>query len=101
MCRRDMRLAAIIFIFPTRLPLHRRLSFAAFEKIPRQPGWKDEYYGGKAHITPAHTVVSFLLHLAPRESVDRPGIRNLAESDRDALLQPFLDSFRQTPEYAG
>jgi N-acetylglutamate synthase-like GNAT family acetyltransferase len=77
------------------------MSFAAFEKIPRQPGWKYEYHGGKAHITAAHTVVSFLLDLAPRECADRPGIRKLTEADRDALLPPFLDAFRQTPEYAG
>jgi N-acetylglutamate synthase-like GNAT family acetyltransferase len=82
-------------------PLHRRMSFADFKRIPRQPGWKHEYYGGKAHIAPAHTMVSFLLDLAARESVDRPGIRAVTEADADALLQPFLDAFRQTPEYAG
>jgi N-acetylglutamate synthase-like GNAT family acetyltransferase len=84
-----------------RFPLHRRMSFAAFEKIPRQPGWKHEYYGGKAHITPAHTMVSFLLDLGPRESVDHPGIRPVTEADANALLQPFLEAFRETPEYAG
>jgi len=82
-------------------PLHRRMSFAAFEKIPRQPGWKHEYYRGRAHITPAHTMVTFLLDLAPRERVNHPGIRTVTEADKDALLQPFLDAFRQTPEYAG
>jgi GNAT superfamily N-acetyltransferase len=80
-------------------PLHRRMSFADFKRIPRQPGWKQEYYGGKAHITPSPTMVSLLLNLAPRESVDRPGIRAVTEADAGALLQPFLDAFRQTPEY--
>src|SRR5438874_11703481 len=80
-------------------PLHRRMSFADFERIPRQPGWKHEYYGGKAHITPSHTMVSFLLDLTPRQPVDHPGIRPVTEADADALLQPFLDAFRQTPEY--
>jgi N-acetylglutamate synthase-like GNAT family acetyltransferase len=84
-----------------RFPLHRRMSWSAFEKIPRQPGWKYEYIDGKAHITAAHTVVSFLLNLEPRDCVNRCGIRNLMESDRDVLLPPFLDAFRQTPEYAG
>ena len=80
-------------------PLHRRMSFADFKRIPRQPGWKQEYYGGKAHIAPANTMVSFLLDLAARESVNRPGIRAVTEADANALLQPFLDGFRQTPEY--
>src|SRR5207245_1448967 len=80
-------------------PLHRRMSFADFKRIPRQPGWKHEYYGGKAHITPSHTMVSLLLDLGPRESVNHPGIRPVTEADADALLQPFLDAFRQTPEY--
>jgi len=84
-----------------RLPLHRRMSWAAFERISRQPGWKYEYIDGKAHITPAHTVVSFLLDLAPRECKGPPGIRSLIEADQDALLPPFLDAFHQTPEYAG
>ena len=82
-------------------PLYRRMSFADFKRIPRQPGWKHEYYGGKAHITPAHTMVSFLLDLVPRESVDHKGVRPVTEADADALLQPFLDAFRETPEYAG
>src|SRR5437660_9810126 len=79
-------------------PLHRRMSFAAFKQIPRQPGWKQEQYGCKAHIEPANTSVSFLLDLAARESVT-PGILAVTEADADALLQPFLDAFRQTPEY--
>src|SRR5713101_4377448 len=49
-------------------PLHRRMSLAAFEGTPRRPGWKHEYYGGQAHITPSHTTVSFLLDLAPAPS---------------------------------
>lgn len=84
-----------------QLPLHRRISFAAFERIPRQPGWKYEYIDGKAHITAAHTVVSFVFDLALREGVNHPVIRRLTEADRDALLLPFLDAFQQTPEYAG
>jgi N-acetylglutamate synthase-like GNAT family acetyltransferase len=82
-------------------PLHRRMSFTDFERMPRQPGWKHEYYAGKAHITPCHTMVSFLLDLTRRKSVDHPGIRTVTEADADALLQPFLDAFRETPEYAG
>jgi len=100
-------------------PLHRRMSFAAFERIPRRPGWKHEYYGGQAHITPSHTTVSFLLDLSPapsshplppgeREGVRGPcetqnlqGIRSVTPADADALLQPFLDAFREAPEYAG
>jgi GNAT superfamily N-acetyltransferase len=82
-------------------PLHRRMSFAAFERIPRRPGWKHEYYGGRAHITPSHTTVSFWLDLAPREAESQSGIRSVMPEDADALLPPFLDAFRETPEYAG
>ena len=82
-------------------PVHRRMSFAAFERIPRRPGWKHEYYDGQAHITPSHTTVSFLLALAPREAESPSGIRSITPADADALLPPFLEAFRETPEYAG
>jgi N-acetylglutamate synthase-like GNAT family acetyltransferase len=46
-------------------------------------------------------MVSFLLDLAPRESVGCLGLRSVTEADADTLLPPFLAAFRETPEYAG
>jgi len=82
-------------------PMHCRMSFAAFERIPRRAGWKYEYYGGQTHITPSHITVSFLLDLAPRPAHSLPGIRSVTPADADALLPPFLEAFRESPEYAG
>src|SRR5207248_5541602 len=80
--------------------IHRKMSFAAFERLPRRLGWKHEYYGGKAHVRPSHMSVTFVLDLAPR-TVRRAGIRPVTPDDARALEKPFLAAFAQAPEYVG
>jgi GNAT superfamily N-acetyltransferase len=76
------------------------MSFAAFERLPRTIGWKHEYYGGKAHIRPAHLMVRLLLNLVPQKLSDRPGIRRVRRADAGALEAGFLNAFALAPEYA-
>jgi len=81
--------------------IHRKMSFAAFERLPHRLGWKHEYYGGKAHIRPAHLSVTFVLDLTPRTGRRRAGMRPVAPDDARALEKPFLAAFAQAPEYVG
>jgi GNAT superfamily N-acetyltransferase len=76
------------------------MSFASFERLPYRLGWKHEYYGGKAHITPSYLTVQFLLELTPRQGIDRRGIRPVTPQDAEALVEPFLAAFALAPEYA-
>lgn len=80
--------------------IHRKMSFAAFERQPRRLGWKYEYLGESAHITPAKLSVKFMLDLLPRPVRRRPEIRPLVAADAGALAEPFLAAFAHAPEYA-
>jgi predicted N-acetyltransferase YhbS len=77
------------------------MSFAAFERLPHRLGWKHEYYGGKAHIRPAHMGVTLVLDLTPRTGRRRAGMRPVTPDDARALEKPFLAAFAQAPEYVG
>jgi L-amino acid N-acyltransferase YncA len=80
--------------------IHRRMTWSAFEQLPRRVGWKHEYYGGKAHITPSKLVVQTALQLRPRNERPRSAIRAATAGDAEALEWPFLRAFARTPEYA-
>lgn len=87
---------------PYRLrAVHRAMSFETFERtIPARPGWKREYYDGKAHVRPSWTTVTYTLTLSPRPAPAVKGLRAPAAADEPALRDAFLDSFRYAPEYA-
>lgn len=85
--------------------LHRAMPFDEFERtIPIRAGWKREYYGGKAHVRPSWTCVTFEYDL--RQADSRPAdtepagvLRGVMSDDRPALREAFLDAFRVAPEY--
>jgi N-acetylglutamate synthase-like GNAT family acetyltransferase len=82
-------------------PIRRKMSWAAFERLPRRMGWKHEYFEGTAYLRPASRHVPFTLDLAPRDPGRRRGIRPVTPDDEPALRQPFLEAFALAPEYAG
>jgi len=86
----------------TRLrAIHRKMTFATFERtIYYRPGWKREYYGGKAHVRPSWTMVTHRLPISSRQQPDVKGIRPVKPEDAAALCDVFLDAFRVAPEYA-
>ncbi|MGL6096583.1 MAG: GNAT family N-acetyltransferase [Fimbriiglobus sp.] len=88
---------------PYRLrPIRRKMSFETFERtVPWRPGWKREYYGGRAHVRPSWSTVTFVLELSEREPVSVPAVRDVTPADRPELLSAFLDAFRYAPEYCG
>jgi N-acetylglutamate synthase-like GNAT family acetyltransferase len=68
--------------------------------VPVRPGWKREYYDGKAHVRPSWSSVAYELDLARRPERRMPGLRTCTPSDRYELVDAFIDSFRYAPEYA-
>jgi len=81
--------------------IHRKMSFAAFQRLPHRLGWKHEYYGGRAHIRPGWMSVRFRLNLTTRKSIRTIRIRAVKLRDAAALEEAFLAAFASAPEYAG
>jgi N-acetylglutamate synthase-like GNAT family acetyltransferase len=78
---------------------HLPMPFEEFERMPRELGWKFEYWNGHAHISPGHQVVVAALPTAPRP-VDAPcPIRPLAVSDRAGLVAAYVAAFGDTIEF--
>jgi RimJ/RimL family protein N-acetyltransferase len=82
-------------------PIRRKMSWEAFERLPRRMGWKHEYFDGTAYLRPSSRHVTFKLHLAPRDPGRRRGIRPVTPDDEPALRRPFLEAFALAPEYVG
>lgn len=77
------------------------MSFEEYELLPRKPGWKQEYYGGRLHMTPRHTAV---VVRAPVLSVAVPTTqsrlqRPVTPDDAPALTRAFYEAFRNTVEF--
>lgn len=85
---------------PRMHAIHRKMSFEDFElKVPHRPGWKREYYSGRAHVRPSWLMVRFVLALARRVPPAVTGVRPLELSDETALHEAFFDAFRFAPDY--
>jgi GNAT superfamily N-acetyltransferase len=82
-------------------PVRRKMSWAAFERLPHRLGWKHEYWDGMARLRPGWTHVTFELDLAAREPSRQRGIRPVMPTDSPALRRPFLEAFALAPEYVG
>lgn len=76
------------------------MSIEEFHQLPRKLGWKFEYYGGKAHISPQlSAVVATKLAIMPR-SVNAPcEIRPVSEDDLSTLLPAYVAAFRDSIDY--
>ena len=97
-----MPTSAIAVTLPGRrfLSIRRKMSFKTFARmIPVRPGWKREYYGGRARIRPSWTRVTFELDLNPLTAQRVRGLRTIRPQDAVELRAAFLDSFRVAPDY--
>jgi ribosomal protein S18 acetylase RimI-like enzyme len=80
--------------------IRRRMSFAAFDRLPRQLGWKYEYDDGYARVWPAGVFVPFEVALTAAAPDENPAIRQVTADDVPALRPAFSEAFRSAPEYA-
>ena len=85
-------------------PMHRKVPYDERDCIAHRLGWKNEYYEGWVHITPAHTaIVSLCLELTPQvEDAKRTAfIRPPQPDDEIPLIRLFQMAFKRSVEYAG
>lgn len=80
--------------------VHLPMTIEEFHRLPHRLGWKHEYYGGKAHITPAHTAVSTASLPVTRRKVAPPcPLRQPTPDDLDGLVPAFYAAFADTTDY--
>jgi GNAT superfamily N-acetyltransferase len=84
---------------PVRVPM----SFESYERLPRHPSYKFEYWDGQLRISPRWASHSMFLELRPpgtRDLVDDPrvaSIRPLASDDWEVLPEVLATAFEDTP----
>ena len=72
---------------------HFPISFEEWERLPRPPGWKHEYFNGCAHVTPNYQHALTTASVAPRP-VDAPcALRPVVPEDEASLLAVYLEAF--------
>ena len=72
-----------------------------YHLLPFEPGWKCEYWDGKAHYSPRYHAVITTVAVAPRDVNTDGLLRQPAESDIEALTPIYVAAFRETIEYFG
>lgn len=77
------------------------MTWDEFERLPRRPGWKHEYWGGKAYIQPRPSVaiVRAPVVLRPISIPDGFRLRPATLGDVPRLIHAFFDAFRDSIDY--
>ncbi|MCI0489005.1 MAG: GNAT family N-acetyltransferase [Blastocatellia bacterium] len=70
-----------------------------FDLLPMRPGWKYEYYDGKAYIRPGHTIAVVSVEIGPRSLDATFQLQGVTRGDEAWLAETFFDAFRDTVEY--
>src|SRR5215475_12708507 len=72
-----------------------------YHLLPFEPGWKCEYWDGRAHYSPRHHAVVTTIAVAPRDVNTDCLLRQPAESDIEQLTPVYVAAFKETIEYFG
>lgn len=72
-----------------------------YHLLPFEPGWKCEYWDGKAHYSPRYHAVVTTVAVTARDVSTDYLLRQPAESDIEALTPVYIAAFRETIEYFG
>src|SRR3990172_8963645 len=78
---------------------HTAMSFAEFRLLPRDPGWKYEYFDEMAHITPRARVATVRVAVDSRRSESPLPLRGVVASDREGLVAAYVATFADSAEY--
>jgi GNAT superfamily N-acetyltransferase len=70
-----------------------------FERLPRHPGWKCEYWDGQAHLSPRHLSACGRVAVAPRAVMTPCPIRAVSPADAGMLSCAFVEAFADTIDY--
>lgn len=80
-------------------PVTRKMSWAAFRRVPRLMGWRHEYIDGQAYMCPSYHHVGFRLVLAPRDARAVRGLRDVEVTDAKPLRDSFAEAFAAAPDF--
>lgn len=70
-----------------------------YRLLPFEPGWKCEYWNGKAHYSPHYHAVVTTVPVAPRGVNTDCLLRQPAEADIEPLTPVYVAAFGETIEY--
>lgn len=78
---------------------HPKMSMEEFELLPMRPGWKHEYWDGRAHITPREHGVVVAMPVTARGVETSLVLRRATGADAPGLTSAFLEAFIDSTEY--
>lgn len=78
---------------------HPRMSIEEFELLPMRPGWKYEYWDGRAHITPREHGVIVTVPVTAKPVNTSLVLRGATSADAPELTTVFLEAFIDSTEY--
>lgn len=78
---------------------HPEMTVEEFHLLPMRPGWKHEYWDGRAHITPRHNSVVTAMPVTARRINPGHALRKVTINDAVELTSAFLAAFVDSVEY--
>jgi GNAT superfamily N-acetyltransferase len=79
---------------------HIPMTIDEFHLMPYELGWKYEYWGGEAHISPKWiNVVKTTVPVKPRPVIAPCAIRPLTETDLPKFIPAYVAGFRDAADY--
>jgi GNAT superfamily N-acetyltransferase len=78
---------------------HPQMSIEEFELLPIRPGWKYEYWDGRAHITPREHGVIVAMPVTAGQVDTSLVLRKVTRDNAAELTSAFLEAFVDSVEY--
>jgi len=75
------------------------MTFEEYELLPREPGWKCEYWDGHAHLSPRHQSALATIEVKPRPVDPSCLLRPVSPDDEAQFLPIYFAAFGDTIEY--
>ena len=75
------------------------MSLAEFRLLPRDPGWRYEYFDKMAHVTPRARFATVRVGVGSRPLEPPLPLRSVVASDREELRAAYVAAFADSVEY--
>src|SRR5262249_16157921 len=75
------------------------MSWKEYQLLPMHPGWKIEYWSGRAHYSPRHYFAVARVPVAPRAINSPLPIKPLTPAYRSSLAEAYFEAFRDAFDY--
>jgi len=78
---------------------HTIMSFTEFRLLPRDPGWKYEYFDEMAYVSPRWRVATVRVGVDSRPLESPLPLRRVVASDREGLAAAYVAAFADSVDY--